>query len=118
MANVVRWAATGGVGCLPIRGLSSAPATGQQFHILGPPVACYRPGDAGSAGWELRRLRLSAVETSYRIRAYVPTGAPTLRVEGGAGYNDHVLAAGWQCVPSVRRDDTMHDSDYLEAGII
>ncbi|RIK79130.1 MAG: hypothetical protein DCC67_10840 [Planctomycetota bacterium] len=48
----------------------------------------------------MRRLRLSAVETSYRIRAYVPTGAPTLRVEGGAGYNDHVLAAGWQTIES------------------
>ncbi|RIK82741.1 MAG: hypothetical protein DCC67_06795 [Planctomycetota bacterium] len=100
VANVVKYGQESGNGQLTVRGLSSAPATGQQFHILGAPVACYRPGDAGSAGWELRRLRLSAAETSYRTGAYVPTGTPTLRVEGGAGYNDHVLAAGWQTVES------------------
>jgi hypothetical protein len=109
VANVVRYGDVSGSGHLTVQGLPAAPTNGSQFKIIGPPVACYRPSDAGTTGWELRRLRRSAVETSYRIRAYAPTGAPVLRVEGGAGNNDHPLSAGWQTIESRLPKSNMAD---------
>ncbi len=80
------------------------------FQVIGTPTPCYRPGDSSTSGWELRRLRRSGVETDCKIRAYVPSGTPTLSVYGGTGSaNPHTLAAGWQTVTSRLRAGQMAD---------
>jgi len=99
VAPVVNVEDAGGKVRVTVSYLPAAPHNLNPFRILGPPGACYRPGDAGTTGWELRRLRQSAVETNYRIRAYVAFGTPTLNVYGGAGSaNPHALSAGWQTI--------------------
>jgi hypothetical protein len=100
VANVLSYDdAGGGVPYLAVHGLPAVPVNGDEFFVLGAPTPCYRLGDGGTSGWELRHLRRAGVETWYTIRAYVPSGTPTLTVSGGGvGNNTHALAAGWQTI--------------------
>ncbi|HEX6960897.1 MAG TPA: hypothetical protein VF175_03460 [Lacipirellula sp.] len=102
VASIIAYGLVGGRGRFTVRGLAAAPAGGDAFSVIGPPIPCYRPSDATIAGsWYLRETRQSGAETDCKIRVYVPSGTPSLEVFGGAGSpNSHTLAPGWQTIIS------------------
>lgn len=85
---------------------------------IGQDVWCYRLSDS-TAGWQIRTLRKPDRAANYTLRAYVPTGTPTLNVKAGGTWNTHSLSAGWQTI-SGSLTDAQVTSDYIQfdgAGI-
>ncbi|RIK77551.1 MAG: hypothetical protein DCC67_12555, partial [Planctomycetota bacterium] len=83
VASVLDYADAGGP-TITVHGLPAAPANGDPFHVIGPPTACYRLGDGGGQGWELRHVRAAGVETECKIRAYARTEMRTTKRGGRA----------------------------------